>query len=81
MSNEIRTSGIVRAITKSDTVDIPQINGMSIRAVFCGTAGTCSFLDATNTLVTDFPLQVGVNPIKPMRILNSGTAANLWALY
>ena len=80
-SHEIRSSGIIRPITKSDTVDIPRVDGMSHRAIYCGTAGTLTFLDATGYTVTDFPCQAGVNMIKPVRILNSGTATDLWALY
>lgn len=80
-SNEIRSSGIVRAITKSDTVDIPAVNGLLPRAIVCGTAGTLTFLDATGATVTNFPCQQGYNPIKPVRVLNSGTATDLWALF
>lgn len=80
-SHEIRSSGIVRAITKSNTVDIPKVDGMLPRAICCGTAGTITFLDATNTTITNYPLQQGYNPIKPLRILDAGTASDLWALY
>lgn len=80
-SHEIRSSGVIRKVTKSDTVDIPLVDGQGPRAIVCGTAGTCTFLDATNTLCTDFPLQAGVNMIKPLRILTGGTADDIWALF
>jgi hypothetical protein len=80
-SHELRSSGIVRAITKSDTVDIPRVDGMEHRAIWVGTAGTLTFLDATGRTVTNFPAVQGLNQIKPVRILNSGTATDLWALY
>jgi hypothetical protein len=80
-SNEVRSSGIVRPIVKSDTVDIPTVAGLSLRAVCCGSPGTITFLDATNTTITNFPVQAGYNPIKPVRILDAGTASDLWALY
>jgi hypothetical protein len=80
-AHEIRSSGIVRAITKSDSTDIAKVNGMELRAIWVGTAGTLTFIDWTGQTITNFPAQVGLNQIKPVRILNSGTATDLWALY
>ena len=80
MSDELRVSGIWREITKSDTVDIPRVSGLPVRAIYVGTAGTASLMDATGTVV-DFELTQGIHALRPMRVMNSGDADDLVALY
>jgi hypothetical protein len=80
MSDELRVSGIWRAIVKSDTVDIPRVSGLPVRAIYVGTAGTASLMDATGQVV-DFELTQGVHPLRPKRVMNSGDAADMVALY
>jgi len=81
MSEQTRPSGTIRAVTKSDTVDVDKINGMWPRALLVGTAGTATVIDATGATATSIPLQAGYNPISVRRVLNTGTASDIWALY
>lgn len=81
MSQPTRPSGYIRAVTKSDTTDLAQINGEWPRALLVGTAGTASIIDASGQTCTNVPLQKGYNPISVRRVLNSGTASDIWALY
>jgi hypothetical protein len=71
-------SGVVRSVTKSDSADLP---GGIPRSLNIGTAGTLNFIDSSGYEVTNFPAQVGYNPISPKRIKAGGTADNIWALY
>ena len=71
-------SGVVRPVTKSDSVDLP--DGIP-RAICVGTAGTLNFIDSSGTEITSFPAQQGYNPIYPKRIKTGGTATDIWALY
>lgn len=80
MSDELRVSGIWRAVSKSDTVDIPRVSGLPVRAIYVGTAGTASLMDATGN-VEDFILPQGVHPLRPMRVMDSGDADDILALY
>jgi hypothetical protein len=50
------------------------------RAVCCGTAGTCTFLDGEGNLCTDYPMQAGYNPIEITALRTGGTADNIWVL-
>lgn len=50
------------------------------KGIWCGTAGTLTFVDETGATVTNFPMQVGHNPIR-VTSLTSGTASGLFALY
>lgn len=53
---------------------------VAARAVCCGTAGTCTFLDGDGNLCADYPMQVGYNPIEMTALRTGGTADDLWAL-
>jgi len=68
----------VVAISKNDSTDLP--DGIC-QAFVAGTAGTLNFIDAYGNTVTNFPAQVGYNPIMLKRVLTGGTADNLWGLY
>ena len=81
MTERTRPSGMIRAVVKSNTVDVAIINGEWPRALLVGTAGTATITDGSGTTLTDVPLQVGYNPISVQRVWNSGTASNIWALY
>lgn len=80
MSDELRVSGIWRAITKSDSADIPRVSGLPIRAIYVGTAGTATLMDATGQ-VEDFILPQGVHPLRPKRVMEGGDADDMLALY
>ena len=71
----------IRAVTKSDTVDIETVNRRYPRALLVGTAGTATVIDWGGATATDIPLQAGYNPISVRRVLTGGTASDIWALY
>lgn len=50
------------------------------RALCVGTAGTATLIDAEGNTATNYPLQVGYNPIRVSKV-TYGTAANVWRLY
>ena len=69
----------LRAVTASDTVNFP--NGVC-RCLLVGSAGAADLIDASGTLCSAVPLQLGYNPICVQRInLTNLVAANIWALY
>lgn len=68
----------VVAITKNNNADLPD---GTCQAFVCGAAGTLSFIDAYGNTVTNYPAQAGYNPVMLKRVLEGGTADNLWALY
>jgi hypothetical protein len=68
----------LKAITKSDTVDLPD---GACRALLVGTAGTATVIDADGNTSVGVPLQIGYNPLSVTRIKTGGTADNIWALY
>ena len=70
------TASAVVAITVAAT-DLPD---GPCRAIWVGTAGNITFIDLSGNTVTNFPAQVGLNPIGATRI-TAATASNLWALY
>lgn len=80
MSDELRVSGIWREITKSDSVDIPRVSGLPVRAIYVGTAGSVSLMDATGSVV-EFVLPQGVHPLRPKRVMDAGDGDDLVALY
>lgn len=51
------------------------------RALWVGTAGTATLIDACGNTCTDFPLQAGINPISVKQVTSVGTADDIWALY
>jgi hypothetical protein len=81
MSERTRPSGYIVKITKSNTTDLEKVNGEWPRSLSVGTAGTATFIDASGNTCTDYPLHSGENPISVRRVLESGTADNIWALY
>jgi len=72
------TAGKIRAITKDDNNDLP---GGRCLAIKCDSAGTVNFVDATDTLVSPYTLEVGYHNISVKRVKLGGTATGLWALY
>ena len=82
MSIELRPSGCIRAVSKSDTNYIPQVDGRWPRGLLVGTAGAATLIDATGAECEGVPLQAGYNPISVQRINATDTAAdNIWALF
>lgn len=81
MNEQTRPSGFIRSVTKSDTVDVAKINSQWPRALLVGTAGTATIIDASGQTCTSVPLQAGYNPISVQRVLDTGTASDIWALY
>lgn len=81
MSEQTRPSGLIRAVTKSNTVDVDKVNGQWPRALLVGSSGTATVIDASGQTCTSIPLQQGYNPISVQRVLNTGTASDIWALY
>ena len=81
MNEQTRPSGYIKSVTKSDTVDVDQVNGQWPRALLVGTAGTATIIDGSGQTATSIPLQQGYNPISVRRVLNTGTASDIWALY
>jgi hypothetical protein len=81
MSNQTRPSGCLRKVTKSDSVDLPTIDGMWPRALLVGTGGTATIIDGSGVTCANVPLQQGINPISIRRVLTGGTADDIWALY
>lgn len=71
-----------RAITPSDTVDIPVTDG-PVLAVYVGTAGNIAAVQSDGTVVTFVGAQAGdVLPITCKRVNSTNTtASNLVALY
>lgn len=51
------------------------------RALWVGTAGTANLVDASGNVLSNFPLQAGLNPIAVRRVSTGGSAADIWALY
>lgn len=80
MSDELRVSGIWRKLTKAST-DIPRVGGLAVRALYVGTAGTANLMGGDGEIATDFPLQAGMNAIRPRQVRTGGTADDIWALY
>lgn len=51
-------------------------------ALYVGTAGNLSFIDAMGSTVTAMPVPQGMLPVAAQQILNSGTTAtDLYALF
>lgn len=65
----------VKVVTPSDVAD----NCVGYRGLWVGTAGTANFTTADGDEVTDFPLQVGYNPLLITRLKTGGTASDIWA--
>ena len=71
-----------RVYAKSDTVDIPTINGASVAAVYVGGAGDVTVLnaDGTSALFTAVPVGT-ILPIAPKRIMSTGSTGPFTILY
>lgn len=76
-SDLTRPSGKIRSVTKADS-NLPD---GACRALFVGTAGTANLMDTTGKILSNFPLQAGINPIQVLQVRTSGTASDIWALY
>lgn len=77
--NLIIPASVIKAVTPSDTVNLP---GGVCRALWVGTAGAADIIDASGNLCATFPLLQGCNPIGVTRInLTNLAASNIWALY
>lgn len=74
--NSLETSDKVLPLTKANGVVIN-----TPRALWIGTSGTLTFVDVYGNTVTDFPAQVGLNPVRPKIISEGGTADDIWGLY
>jgi hypothetical protein len=83
MIEQIKPGGIYRKVTKSDSVDMRAAHGMPDhpRALFVGTAGTLNAIDLSDTALANFPIQAGLNPCRFKRVMTSGTADDIWAIY
>jgi hypothetical protein len=69
----------LQKVTLSDTVALP---GGVCRGLLVGTAGAVDLIDASGTLCSAVPLQVGYNPIGVTRInATNAAASNIWAIY
>lgn len=77
MSEITRPSGKIRAVTLANA-DLPD---GPCRALWVGTAGTANLMDTTGTILTNFPLVAGPNPIQVNQVRTGGTASDIWALY
>jgi hypothetical protein len=51
------------------------------RCLLVGIAGTANLVDASGTTRNNVPLQVGYNPLRVSKVLNGGTANDIWVLY
>jgi hypothetical protein len=70
-------SGKIATVTKADSA----LPGGVCKALWVGTAGTANLMDENGTTLTDFPLVVGLNPIRLQQVRTGGTAGDIWALY
>jgi hypothetical protein len=50
------------------------------RGLCVGTAGTATLTSEAGQTLTNYPLQLGYNPIK-IKGITFGTASDIWALY
>jgi hypothetical protein len=64
-------------VTKAST-DLP--NGVC-RCLLVGVSGTANLVDASGITRTNVPLQQGYNPLRVIKVLDGGTARDIWALY
>lgn len=76
-SNPIGPSGRLVKLTKADS----DLAGGVSRALWVGTAGTANIVDEHGSTLTDFPLLVGLNPIRVLQVKTGGTADNILAMY
>jgi hypothetical protein len=77
-----RPSGRIVPVTKSNsTVLSDGGHGSTVRGLCCGTPGTVNLIDMAGNTISDFPLQQGYNPISVQKVLTSGSADDIWALY
>lgn len=65
-------------LTKSDTEDIPQVNGQYPRALYIGGTGHITVLDLEGESCLISALPVGtILPIRATRLMSTGTTATL----
>lgn len=78
MSTLIPPSTIYRVLTPSNTEDVPKIDGRGPRCIYVGGTGHITSLDAAGTSVVISAIPVGtILPIRPTRIMSTGTTATL----
>ena len=66
------------AISPSDSADL----AITPRGIYVGVTGAVAMHDITGTAVTFVAMPVGFHPVRPRRILATGTAAtNILGLY
>jgi hypothetical protein len=71
------SSAFYPPVTKADA-DLP--DGIC-RALVCGTPGTVNLMEPDGNIRTNYPLQVGYNPLIVRQVRTGGTASDIWALY
>jgi len=76
-ANPVGPSGRMTKVTKADA----DLAGGVTRALWVGSAGTATLVDEDGNTLTDFPLLVGLNPIRVRQVKTGGTADNIWAMY
>ena len=73
------TSDRTRSATRGQAVVSGEPFDVSV-ALACGTAGTATITMAGGSVLVDFPLQQGWNPMQAIKVV-LGTASNVWAMY
>lgn len=76
-ANPVGPSGRMTKVTKADS----DLAGGVTRALWVGSAGTATLVDEDGNTLTDFPLLLGLNPIRVRQVKTGGTADNIWAMY
>lgn len=78
----METSAHFVAITKSDSVVVPLLNGRQVRAIYVGGAGDVTVKGNDEVEVTFKAPPVGtILPIRPKYVMESTTATLLIGLY
>lgn len=73
------TSDSTRSVTRGQAVVDGESFAASV-ALVCGTAGTATITMANGSVLTNFPLQQGWNPMQATKVA-LGSASNVWAMY
>jgi hypothetical protein len=75
--SQIGPSGRIVSVTKADS----DLVGGVTRGLWVGTAGTANLVDESGVTLSNFPLVVGLNPVRVAQVKTGGTADDIWALY
>lgn len=82
MTKTLETGAYHAAVTKSDSIDIPKINGRGPRALRIGGAGDVAVVDQRGTVVVYTCVAGEVLEFKAKRVNSTSTdAANIVAWY